>query len=222
MGVDIEQVIKNVNAAYYIAALIKQEISSTMTEMPLFSFSGTMEVVEDPPSYILDEDVFNLWYLNKTVRCILKTPLWKDKAKKQEYPHFCFNGGFCKYFESGPLLDAHFDKNPNHALETIKAKEMAKSQMRINFPLKVMLYQKCLNLSSAAARTPTSPKPSAAAPLTTAYPFQTMTCPSTSTANAITTFLKKERNFSYAQNQSSSWKRSINSKDFNRNITQES
>ena len=79
-----------------------------MAEMPLFSFSGTMEVVEDPPSYILDEDVFNLWYLNKTVRCILKTPLWKDKAKKQEYPHFCFNGGFCKYFESGPLLDAHF------------------------------------------------------------------------------------------------------------------
>ena len=27
MGVDIEQVIKNVNAAYYIAALIKQEIN---------------------------------------------------------------------------------------------------------------------------------------------------------------------------------------------------
>ena len=94
-----------------------------------------------PPDYIQDQDCFSFWHLNKTVRCILKSPHWDEKAKKGIYPQFCFYQGFCKYFETKSMLERHFMKNECHELDTIKRKQMSEQWLKKNFPEKFAEFQ---------------------------------------------------------------------------------
>merc|ERR1712223_835486 len=87
---------------------------------------------QHPPDYIQDQDCFSFWHLNKTVRCILKSPHWDEKAKKGIYPQFCFYQGFCKYFETKSMLERHFMKNECHELDTIKRKQMSEQWLKKN------------------------------------------------------------------------------------------
>ena len=96
---------------------------------------------QHPPDYIQDQDCFSFWHLNKTVRCILKSPHWDEKAKKGIYPQFCFYQGFCKYFDNKSMLDRHFMKNETHELDTVKRKQMSEQWLKKNYPEKFAEFQ---------------------------------------------------------------------------------